>query len=97
LPTRLTGTAIHRRLERRGHGHLTQLQILLRLHDGERSPERMADELALPLGRVSHHVRTLRDAQLINETRTRQRAGAVEHFYVLSDEGVELLDRLNLT
>jgi DNA-binding transcriptional ArsR family regulator len=56
------------------------------------SPRELAEAFGEPLGRVSHHVRSLAEAGHIELVRTRPRRGAVEHFYrtagppVLSDE-----------
>lgn len=41
----------------------------------------MAREMDVPVGRVSHHVRTLAAIGAIELVRTRPRRGAVEHFY----------------
>jgi DNA-binding transcriptional ArsR family regulator len=62
-----------------------RVDILDQLRAGEASPRQMADRLREPLGNVSYHVRQLRDAGLIELTRTQPRRGAVEHFYVLAD------------
>ena len=41
----------------------------------------MAREMGIPVGRVSHHVRTLARIGAIELVHTRPRRGAVEHFY----------------
>jgi DNA-binding transcriptional ArsR family regulator len=56
------------------------------------SPRELAEAFGEPLGRVSHHVRSLAASGHIELVRTRPRRGAVEHFYrtagrpALSDE-----------
>jgi DNA-binding transcriptional ArsR family regulator len=48
---------------------------------GEASPNQIAGELGESLGRVSYHVRMLRDVGWIELVRTLPRRGAVEHVY----------------
>ena len=45
------------------------------------SPNQLARELDLPLGRVSYHIRLLNDLGAIELVRTEPRRGALEHFY----------------
>ena len=45
------------------------------------SPNQLARELGLPLGRVSYHIRLLSDLGAIELVRTEPRRGALEHFY----------------
>jgi DNA-binding transcriptional ArsR family regulator len=45
------------------------------------SPNELARELELPLGRVSYHIRLLNDLGAIELVRTEPRRGALEHFY----------------
>jgi DNA-binding transcriptional ArsR family regulator len=55
---------------------------LLDLLDGRTaSPNELARELDLPLGRVSYHIRLLHDLGAIELLRTEPRRGALEHFY----------------
>lgn len=61
--------------------HPLRYQVLVRLNAGVASPVEIAREMAIPVGRVSHHVRTLAGIGAIELVRTRQRRGAVEHFY----------------
>lgn len=61
--------------------HPLRYKLLVRLNAGDASPVEMARELGVPVGRVSHHVRTLARVGAIELVRTRQRRGAVEHFY----------------
>src|ERR1700754_1077987 len=45
------------------------------------SPNHLARELDLPLGRVSYHIRLLADLGAIELVRSEPRRGALEHFY----------------
>lgn len=55
---------------------------LLGMLDGRvASPNQLARELDLPLGRVSYHIRLLSDLGAIELVRTEPRRGALEHFY----------------
>jgi DNA-binding transcriptional ArsR family regulator len=55
---------------------------LLGMLDGRiASPNQLARELELPLGRVSYHIRLLNDLGAIELVRTEPRRGALEHFY----------------
>jgi len=63
-------------------GHPLRALIFETINDrGETSPIELVRELGEPIGTVSHHVRVLRDLGCIEVVRTRQRRGAVEHFY----------------
>src|SRR3954462_6019017 len=55
---------------------------LLGMLDGRTaSPNQLARELDLPLGRVSYHIRLLAALGAIELVRTEPRRGALEHFY----------------
>jgi DNA-binding transcriptional ArsR family regulator len=55
---------------------------LLGMLDGRTaSPNQLARELDLPLGRVSYHIRLLADLGAIELVSTEPRRGALEHFY----------------
>src|SRR3954467_1941250 len=55
---------------------------LLGMLDGRTaSPNQLARELDLPLGRGSYHTRVLADLGAIELVRTEPRRGALEHFY----------------
>src|SRR5215213_11072066 len=55
---------------------------LLGMLDGRiASPNQLARELELPLGRVSYHIRLLNDLGAIELVGTEPRRGALEHFY----------------
>jgi DNA-binding transcriptional ArsR family regulator len=61
--------------------HPLRVQILSVLEDRVASPSDIATELAVPLGNVSYHVRTLADLGLLTLVKRRTRRGAVEHYY----------------
>jgi DNA-binding transcriptional ArsR family regulator len=77
-------------------GHAMRLRILAlmgRSRAVEWSPSELSQELreedpGATLGAVSYHVRVLRDAGLLRESRTALVRGAVQHFYVLEAEDV---------
>jgi DNA-binding transcriptional ArsR family regulator len=73
--------------------HPLRLQILKLIDEGEKpmSPSMLAEQLQAPLGNVSYHVRQLLGAKFITLKRTKQRRGAVEHFYALEEKGTDLL------
>jgi DNA-binding transcriptional ArsR family regulator len=48
------------------------------------SPNSLSRALGAPLGNVSYHVRHLEKAGLIELVATKQRRGAVEHYYTLA-------------
>jgi DNA-binding transcriptional ArsR family regulator len=55
---------------------------LLGMLDGRvASPNELARELGLPLGRVSYHIRLLHELGAIELVRAEPRRGALEHFY----------------
>src|SRR3954451_24171159 len=55
---------------------------LLGMLDGRTaSPNELARELGLPLGRVSYHIRLLHDLGAIELVGTEPRRGALEHYY----------------
>jgi DNA-binding transcriptional ArsR family regulator len=61
--------------------HPLRFRLLGRLNAGVASPSEMARELGLPVGRVSHHVRTLAKIGAIELVRQEPRRGATEHYY----------------
>jgi DNA-binding transcriptional ArsR family regulator len=68
------------------------VRILSVLERQTASPNQLANELGVPLGNVSYHVRMLAKLGLIKLVSKRQRRGAIEHFYkaearpVISDD-----------
>jgi DNA-binding transcriptional ArsR family regulator len=62
--------------------HPLRYEILVRIRErGEASPVGIARALEQPVGRISHHVRTLARLGAIRLVRTERRRGAIEHFY----------------
>lgn len=61
--------------------HPLRVNILRILQNRVASPSDIASELSAPLGNVSYHVRVLERAGLLKLERTRQRRGAIEHYY----------------
>lgn len=58
-----------------------RVDILRILHEREASPKELAGMLDENLSYVSYHIRQLLQYQCIEEVRTEQRRGALEHFY----------------
>ena len=61
--------------------HPLRHRLLGLLDDRVASPNELAQELALPLGRVSYHIRLLAELGAIELVRTEPRRGALEHYY----------------
>src|SRR4051812_27723531 len=61
--------------------HPLRHRLLGLLDNRVASPNQLARELELPLGRVSYHIRLLADLGAIELVRTEPRRGALEHFY----------------
>jgi hypothetical protein len=51
------------------------------IEHGPASPKQIAGLLREPLGNVSYHVKMLREFECVELVDTRQRRGAIEHFY----------------
>jgi DNA-binding transcriptional ArsR family regulator len=64
--------------------HPMRVQVLNVLEQRAASPSEIADELDLPLGNVSYHVRQLAASGLIRLVRETPRRGSVEHHYELT-------------
>jgi DNA-binding transcriptional ArsR family regulator len=77
-----------------GLSHPIRIRTLVLL-EYEYSPSELAKLINVPIGRVSYHVRGLRDLELITETRVETRRGALEHYYRRSGRGDRLLKLLN--
>lgn len=73
--------------------HPLRVRILNILDQRTASPSELADELDVPLGNVSYHVRILAALGMVRLVARKQRRGATEHFYraetrpVITDEG----------
>lgn len=68
--------------------HPLRVSILGILEERTASPREIADELDAPLGVVSYHVRQLARSGLAKLERTRQRRGALEHYYSAQERPV---------
>lgn len=83
-------------------GHPIRRQILRRLEDevnGGISPKDLAEELKVPLGNVSYHVRTLKQLKVLKQVRVKPARGAMQHFFNRSRNPVdhkvtEMLDHI---
>lgn len=65
----------------RAVSHPLRMRLLALLEQEAASPKLLADKLEVPLGTVAYHTRTLYDLGLLKLVHTRQRRGAVEHYY----------------
>jgi DNA-binding transcriptional ArsR family regulator len=63
------------------YAHPVRARALMILAARVASPREIAEELGEPLGKVSYHVRELRDAGLIELVETNGSRGGVQHFY----------------
>jgi len=62
--------------------HPLRVEVLETIaRQGEISPTQIATSLEQELGRVSYHVNVLEGCEVIELSGTRQRRGAVEHFF----------------
>jgi DNA-binding transcriptional ArsR family regulator len=61
--------------------HPVKVRALTVLTERSASPKEIADQLGIPIGQVSYHVRVLEQMGMIELIGTRQVRGAVEHFY----------------
>lgn len=68
--------------------HPVRKAILAHLmQHGEMSPNGLSKALNVPLGNTSYHMKVLYEAEppYVKMTRTKQRRGAVEHFYAVAE------------
>ncbi|HTU30474.1 MAG TPA: helix-turn-helix domain-containing protein [Solirubrobacteraceae bacterium] len=61
--------------------HPLRMRLLVALEQEATSPKALAEKLQLPIGTVAYHVKTLHNLGLLTLDHTRQRRGAVEHYY----------------
>jgi DNA-binding transcriptional ArsR family regulator len=68
--------------------HPIRANVVFALADSDqpRSPVELARQLGGTIGNIGHHVRVLRDLGAVRLVHTRQRRGAIEHFYRLTDD-----------
>jgi DNA-binding transcriptional ArsR family regulator len=65
----------------RALSHPLRVEILQVLNEREASPNELMDLLEQPLGNVAYHARVLEKCGCIEQVRTEQRRGAVEHYF----------------
>jgi DNA-binding transcriptional ArsR family regulator len=65
----------------RAISHPVRMRLLAVLEKEPASPKMLAERLSLPLGTIAYHVRTLSSLGLLELVDTKQRRGAVEHYY----------------
>jgi DNA-binding transcriptional ArsR family regulator len=63
------------------YGHPIRARALLIFGTRVASPKEIAEEMGEPIGKVSYHIRELRDWGLIELVETDARHGGVQHFY----------------
>jgi DNA-binding transcriptional ArsR family regulator len=80
------------------YGHPIRARAMMILGSRVASPKEIAEELGEPIGKVSYHVRELRDSGLIELVETDDRHGGIQHFYratrlaILDYEGMAAQD-----
>lgn len=62
-------------------GHPIRVAMLEKMKRENWSPKQLSDELEMPIGNVSYHMRLLNDLGAVKLVDTAQRRGATEHFY----------------
>ena len=62
--------------------------------DGPLSPKTAAQTIGLPLPNTAYHFKVLREAGLIELSRTEPRRGAVEHFYKRARKNAARIDEI---
>lgn len=71
--------------------HPLRCRLLAVFADRVASPTEIAQELKMPVGDVSYHVRTLKEAEMIELVEERPVRGSTEHFYRTSSFGLPVL------
>lgn len=73
-------------------GHPLRRKILRMMetnNNGGLSPKMISDELEQSIGVVAYHVRLLAEAGVLTLVGTKQRRGAIEHFYARAGNAVD--------
>lgn len=92
-----SGSPSQREIERAAEAfalaaHALRLRILCELaRESPQSPSRMAPLIGTDLSTVSYHFRCLSRAGAVRLHGTKQRRGALEHYYVLGPLGTRLV------
>lgn len=66
--------------------HPLRAKALALIAEGVASPKQIASRLGVETSNVAYHVRVLRELGCIELVETRQRRGAIEHLYRVSDQ-----------
>lgn len=80
------GVSIDQRLAK-ALSHATRARILAVIGEGSTSPKQLAERLGEDVRGVAYHVRVLHRLGCIELVETKQRRGAVEHFYTVTERG----------
>jgi predicted ArsR family transcriptional regulator len=64
-------------------------QILTVIAEGKASPKQVAERLGQDIRSVAYHVRVLQRLGCLELVETRQRRGATEHFYKVTERAVQ--------
>jgi predicted ArsR family transcriptional regulator len=67
--------------------HSTRARVLAAIANGEASPKQVADRLGEDVRNVAYHVRVLKRLGCVVLVETKQRRGATEHFYEVTERG----------
>src|ERR1700742_1094431 len=65
----------------RAISHPVRMRLLAILEKEPASPKMLAERLSIALGTIAYHIRTLNSLGLLELVDTKQRRGAVEHYY----------------
>lgn len=68
--------------------HSTRAQALDLIAEGQASPRQVAERLGQDLRSVAYHVRVLHRLGCVELVETRQRRGATEHFYKVTERAL---------
>jgi DNA-binding transcriptional ArsR family regulator len=68
--------------------HATRAKVLDLMAEGQASPKEVAERLGEDLRSVAYHVRVLHRLGCIELVETRQRRGATEHFYKVTERAL---------
>jgi len=69
--------------------HPMRAQILTVIAEGKASPKQVAERLGQDIRSVAYHVRVLQRLGCLELVETRQRRGATEHFYKVTERAVQ--------